>query len=252
MPRRRIIKKNINNLNITFATCYYNFKNKFNNQTYINWIKNFLPFVNNFKLVVFCDHNSLEMIKEISNNNPNIKIIIKNFEDFYLYKYKDFFIENHKKNNLLNDKVDWRVNLLWCQKCFFVKEVIEQKYFTSDYYGWCDIGYFRNTTSESWPEKNSLEDKIYYNSIGNYKKIRKINGTIDPSQQSICGGFFIAREEKSLWWANRFEEKLKHYIDNNLLVKDDQTLIVDCLQEEDNNFKILLSNDWFYFIKYLK
>ena len=64
--------------------------------------------------------------------------------------------------------------------------------------------------------------------------------------------FFVGKKEKTLWWSDRFEEKLKHYIDNNLLIKDDQTIIVDCVLEDDSNFKILFNENWFNFIDYLR
>ena len=250
MTRRRIIKKFFDS-KLILSSCFYILDSKFDVNTYIKWMKNFIKYVKNFKLIIYCHQKSYQIIKDLVKDNPNIKIIIKEIEEFYLYKYKDYFIKNHQINELLKNKIEWKLNLLWCEKCFFVKDTIDNNYFQGNYFGWCDIGYFRTKTSKGWPGKLNLEDKIYYNSISNYKQVKKINKAVDPTQNSICGGFFIAKKEKSLWWTNKFEEKLKYYIDNNLLIKDDQTLIVDCLQEDNNNFKILLSKDWFYFIDFL-
>ena len=106
-----MIPRNWDKKKLVLATGFYILKNKFNLETYIGWMKNLLSYVNDFKLVIFCDENSLDIIKKLVNNNDNvlienagssdrrdnIKIIIKNFEDFYLYKYKDYFIKNHPR-----------------------------------------------------------------------------------------------------------------------------------------------------------
>ena len=41
------------NLMITFVTCWYNFKAKFNKEIYYEWIDNMLTNVNNYKLVIY-------------------------------------------------------------------------------------------------------------------------------------------------------------------------------------------------------
>jgi hypothetical protein len=79
-------------------------------------------------------------------------VVIKPFTEFYNYKYKSFWIENNNNPQCatLYNITDWRLNMLWCEKVHFVKQTIEQKYFdTTEYYGWCDIGYFRDTLTKS-------------------------------------------------------------------------------------------------------
>ena len=109
---------------------------------------------------------------------------------FIFINTKIILLKIIQDNRFLKDKIEWKLNLLWCEKCYFVKEIIDNDYFKGDYFGWCDIGYFRDKTAENWPSNLNLEDKIYYNSVSNYRKIRKINGAIDGNQNSICGGFF--------------------------------------------------------------
>ena len=38
---------------ITFATCWYELNSKFNKEKYLEWMKNFLPYVKKFNLVIF-------------------------------------------------------------------------------------------------------------------------------------------------------------------------------------------------------
>ena len=48
---------------LTLSTCWYNLKSKFTSKVYINWIKNLLSIVNNFKLVIYTDVESFKQIK---------------------------------------------------------------------------------------------------------------------------------------------------------------------------------------------
>jgi hypothetical protein len=177
-------------------------------------MNNFISIVNNFNLVIYTDENSISYIN--TNNNPRITVIIKPIGEFYNFKYTDYWIENHKKNFLLNDKSCWELNMLWAEKIWFVKETIERKYFDTDFYGWCDIGYFRNRAEDThtnqlinWGNnKEILENninKICYACINNnngymnylFKIVNNKNELglpkqeIPPYQNSIAGGFFF-------------------------------------------------------------
>ena len=267
---------------ITFSSCFYIIKSKFEPRIYIEWMNNLISIVNNFNLVIYTDENSCKFIN--INNNTKIKIIIKPFEKFYNFKYKDYWIENHKKNLLLNDLSCWELNMLWSEKIWFVKETIERNYFDTDFYGWCDIGYFRNRTGEyldthtsflsEWPKKEKIlnlnREKIVYACINNDNKylnyiIKLINKKntlglpiqpIPPIQQSIAGGFFILYKDLIEWWSITYESKLELYFKNNYLVKDDQIILADCIFSNTNKFHLFRENikhydNWFMFQRLL-
>ena len=266
-------------MSITYSTCFYILKAKFNPNIYIEWMSHFLSIVNHFNLVIYTDNNSVQYIN--TNNNPRIKIIIKPIEQFYLNKYKEDFIKNHENNYLLNKYVDWRVNMLWCEKLWFVKETIENNYFDTDLHGWCDIGYFRNRQNDTniqmlsnWSNKESLQkinsEKIYYACVNNNpneisylfalihnKNDNELPITPIPSQQtSIAGGFFILDKNKIEWWSNTFENKMKLYFKHNYLIKDDQIILVDCIFSNMSKFCLVRENkyeydNWFMFQRYL-
>ena len=80
---------------ITFSSCFYIIKSKFEPDIYIQWMNNLISIVNHFNLVIYTDLNSVKYIN--TTNNTKIKIIIKPIEEFYNYKYKEFWIKNHKK-----------------------------------------------------------------------------------------------------------------------------------------------------------
>lgn len=255
-------------MSITFSSCFYIIKSKFDPNTYINWMNNFLSIVNNFNLVIYSDDNSVKYID--TKGNPKIKVIIKPIDKFHNYKYQDFWIENHKRNHLLNDKSNWVLNMLWSEKIWFVKETVERKHFESEFYGWCDIGYFRNRPEDlntskllNWPNMSKInaldKNKICYACINNddkymnylYKLVNN-NQEIPATQNSIAGGFFIIHKDKINWWAETYDAKLESYFKNNSLVKDDQIILVDCILSNMNHFLLFREknpgfDNWFMF-----
>ena len=264
-------------MSITFSSCFYYMKSKYDPSKYIEWMTNFFSIVNQFNLVIYTDENSANYIPDIAKKNFRIKIIIKPFDQFYNYKYKNFWIKNHTRNSLLNNITCWELNMLWSEKIWFVKETIERNYFETDYYGWCDIGYFRNQPKEintrlltNWPNKNKInnldKNKIYYSCIKNNKRYINYlmnlvnkknvfglpNQEIPVDQTSIAGGFFILYKDRIDWWSRTYDNKLKLYFKHNYLVKDDQIILVDCIFSNTNNFTLFRENNpnydnWFMF-----
>ena len=278
-------------VDITFSTCWYEFKAKFDHSVYYKWIDNMLSNVKQYYLVIYTDESSSKILQKYANN-PYIFIVIKPLEQFYNYKYKDFFIQNHLKNDQLNTKVDWRVNMLWCEKVHFVEETMEKNYCNArhNYYGWCDIGYFRdkipNTRSygffdrvdnemTNWPSAvriNQLnQNYIYYACINNNiqymqhlqnvildkNEVGLPNIPIPPNQLSVAGGFFVTHKRNVTTWKQLFDERLQLYINNGYLVKDDQMIIIDCIISNTGLFKLITEKNnntdsvWFLFQRYL-
>jgi hypothetical protein len=239
----------------------------------------FISIVNQFYLVIYTDENSCKYID--TRDNPKIKIVIKPLEQFYNFSYKNFWIENHIKNVLLNNYTSWELNMLWSEKIWFVKDTIERKYYETKYYGWCDIGYFRNINIDlssiflsNWPNKEKIndiqKDKILYGCINNDDEIMNklseiINNKtphglpsqeISSTQKSIAGGFFILHKDKISWWAKTYDSKLQLYFKNKYLVKDDQIILVDCILSNLDNFILFREenpqfNNWFMFQRIL-
>jgi hypothetical protein len=266
-------------MSITFVSCFYIIKSKVLPEKYIQWMNNFISIVKNFNLVIFTDSNTVKYIN--TKNNSRIKVIIKELNQFFNYKYKDYWIANHKKNHLLNDRTCWELNMLWAEKIAFVKETVDRKYFNTEFYGWCDIGYFRNRSNDlhtnnlmHWPDSikiNNLDkNKIVYaciNTNENYinyliETVQNKNDKglpiipIPPEQNSIAGGFFILHKQMIYWWFNCFDNKLSNYFLNGYLVKDDQMILVDCIFSNLNKFTLFKEflypyDNWFMFQRIL-
>ena len=269
---------------LTLSTCFYIVKSKFNVEKYKEWMYNLLHNVNNFNLVIYTNEASYSVFspfQDIINNNSKILIVFRELEDFYMYKYRDSWIYNQKNNSLLN-YIDWELQMIWAEKIFFVDHTIKNKYYDTQWYGWCDIGYFRNRTArdmpsyllKNWPNHSKInilnKDRIYYarvNNDNNYfwniiKMAMNKNDTGLPliplpnDQVTIAGGFFICHKEKLDWWKEQFNSTLKLYFDNSYLVKDDQIIIISCIANNYKHFELIQERDglfdnWFLFQRYL-
>jgi hypothetical protein len=244
-------------INITFSTCWYQFKAKFDFSVYAPWIRNMLSNVRAYNLVIYTDETGLAAFdfNAYAAVNPRIRVVIKPFESFRNYALRDMWIANHVNNALLNQWVDWRVNALWSEKVHFVHETATRKYFDTDYYGWCDIGYFRGRNKRDlpmsqlrgWPNPAKIAvlnpDKIYYGCVNNdwaqiEHCIRTINDPkqthgLDPKLNFIAGGFFMLHKTKAEWWAVAYDAKLHKQFFEGRTVKDDQQIIADCVFSKD-------------------
>lgn len=241
---------------ITFSTCFYLIKSNF------DALKNFLSIVNEFNLVIYTDQKTEPLIHEAlqknEKNENKIKIVRKELEELYNYKYKGQWIKNHN--------LDWQINMLWSEKIQFVKETYTKKYFDTEYYGWCDIDYFRNRMNDmptlflqKWanPEKinqffneNDNKEKIHYACISDLEYLEYLksfvrnkneNGVptvpIPTDQKLITDNFFMLRYHLVEGWASYYDAKLQLYFKNGF-IKDDQIIIVDCVLSSSSLFHL--------------
>ena len=271
---------------LTLSTCWYVLKSKFNIDTYLEWITNLLSITYHFNLVIYTDEHSIPMLIPLINNRTHtIKIIIKPMKEFYTYKYKNNWIINHSESKLdLHQRIDWKLNMLWNEKIFFVQDTIEHKYFDTMYYGWCDIGYFRNRPNDlhtkylqQWPNPRKLLGEpftssfIHYGCVQNntrllnylkndiqnhYNNNLSSQPTNKLSEISFAGGFFISKPELIVSYATIYNEKLMYYFTNRYIIKDDQTIVTDIIFTNPGMFYIHNEYDkrfdnWFMFQRLL-
>ena len=266
---------------ITFVTCWYELHSKYDKDSYKRWIDNFLSNVSKFNLVVFTNKHSYHMVEQY-RENPKIRIVLRELEEFYNYRYKEQWIKNHDKNVLLNKKTCWEVNMLWNEKTHFVENAYNNQYFESDWWGWCDIGYFRGRPCDlnidlitQWPNEDIInkldKNKIHYGNVNGdmthtyeiYKRImvKNENGLpsveIPPDEIFIAAGFFVIYEKNIAWWNDTHDRKLKLYFDNEYLVKDDQIIVLDNIVTHITQIKIHTEfsngqyDNWFMFQRLL-
>ena len=260
--------------NITFSSCLYQLKNRHGSDKHMEWFRDFIKVVNRFYLVIYTGENEYSVIQnEISrldeNTQHKIKVVVKPFTEFQNYKHERFWRSNNERTeNMLRNIADWRLSMLWCEKTHLVKETIEKRYFDTEYYGWCDIGYFRDTLSastpstaspayrniirEHWPNPTIIQrlhkDKVYYGCniqpkymdyatkwMTRHFHTSNIDSTTGiprdlyrPDAHYFSGGFYITGREKALWWNDTFQSALEKYINASAFLKDDQHIISYC------------------------
>ena len=264
---------------LTLSSCFYIIKSKFDANKYVEWMNNFISICNNFNLVIYTNEESAHYIN--TNGNPRIRIIIKPIEQFFCYKYKDHWIRNHEKNAELNHQspfnTAWELNMLWSEKIAFVLQTITNRYFETEFYGWCDIGYFRNRIYDthtsnlmSWPTLGTPDkNKVHYACVNCVRdelnnmivqiNQRGENGLpiqpIPSNQTSIAGGFFLLHRDKIQCWSDLYYKTLESYFENQRLVKDDQIIIADCVFSHLAHFKLYQetthNDNWFMFQRLL-
>tara|TARA_Y100000816_G_scaffold117469_1_gene82371 strand:+ start:5702 stop:6493 length:792 start_codon:yes stop_codon:yes gene_type:complete len=262
---------------ITFSTCWYKIKSKFDETTYKNWMKNILINLNNCYFVVYTDEKSKTIFDDIPYSKSNVLIVVKEQDELYNYKYREKWIENHLKNHDLNKRTSWELNMLWSEKIKFVKNTKEINPFNTEWFGWCDIGYFRNGPDEikDWPSQAKIQsldkNKIHYANVNrnpNYilylsklTKMRDNNNMlvteIPSNNVFIAGGFFICHTSKIDLWFKTYDDMLQKYFNYKRLVKDDQIILTDLFFKNKDLFKIYNENiytldNWFMFKRLIK
>ena len=239
---------------ITFATAFYPIRSKFPSEKYIQWATHLFSIVRQFYLVVFTDEATYKTLLDLASGNPHIRIVVRPWSAFHGMKYRAFWEKNHKDNDLLNRTTCWELNMLWNEKVWFVSDAIQTRHFPeTEYYGWVDIGYFRNNPNNihtsvlaNWAHYNRLVsypvEKVHYtmvNPIGFrlLQELRKQGGGIPLQQVSVAGGFFFGGRDPLLEWRDIFTTQLEQYVSSNRLLKDDQIIVVDCLlgEKSQNN-----------------
>ena len=237
-------------LKTILSTAWYPLGAKFPEATFHSWIHNMLSRVKNYYLVVYTNTESLSLFSPYLSN-PRIHIVVKPIEEWTQYENRIFWQENHTKNVFLNQKIDWKLNMLWSEKVHFVWNTIMYNYFVEDaqnsMYGWIDIGYFRGRPVDTelrrlteFPNPSRIRaldpTKIHYALVNNkMPQIQYIEHCVQtgqpihPQQISVGGGCFFGTKEKIEEWRDVFTIILQEYIDANKLVKDDQIIVAEAV-----------------------
>jgi hypothetical protein len=247
---------------LILSTCWFSLGAKFKDETYYNWMDNMLSTVQNYFLVVYTDALNAERLQLLYGNNTRIYIVKCSLEETVMYNRmgKSFWIQNHHRNELLKTKVHWAVNLIWCEKVFWVERTAASKFFyepPNTWYGWIDIGYFRCRPSRDVP-RDRLSDIPTYDILErlNREKIHYVqieerfietlyhciaqNRPFPDHQLSFAGGcFLLFGAERVTEWRELFWNEFKHYVYHHKThVKDDQIIVASCILKYKDKFCI--------------
>jgi len=258
---------------ITIITCIFKLeKNKYDSN-YYEWMSNLLLNADKY-MVIYVSRDYYEIVKELRKNyEDKTRIIITKLENFYVYKYLDYFKKDlerdHEKPHHNTD-----LYMIWNEKLKMVENAMKLNPFGTNYYCWCDIGYVRNKHyiqmyMKNFPNLTKIKEdptKVYYLNIDyqitaeDFKDPYNEKYRYEPA--IIGGGFVIGRKKEMEVYINKYYEMLETYISKDKFIGKDQTLIMSVYLENPNMIKLIRGeNDhfntpfcqlkWFYFLKYL-
>jgi hypothetical protein len=259
--------------NITIVTVYYNIKSKFPSSTYLSWMENFLRIPCN--LVIFTDNNSYETIKNFRVGlEHKTHIIIKNIEDFFNYQYYDYYKYSHTIDVEKNHHTP-ELYMVWNEKSYFVKEVIEKNPFNSEWFFWTDIGCVRDNKMlefiSSYPNDDKItsldRDKMNLVSIVDFENRDNIKDENwipiifkNISNESSCkeitriqGGFFGGHRNCWGGWIERFEKMMKKMMESNTFIGKDQYIMASVYLNNPETINLIKAHTsygdpWWYFL----
>ena len=251
---------------IIFYTCIYKIQSKFDFAKYEEWGNNLVKFLTNYKLVVFTNKETYNLVKKFKNSN--IEFIIKELEDFELYEYKKILKKNTKNKYFPNLNISYLLILIWLNRHLFLKEIAEK--YKSDYYCHIDWGYIREENCKNIViETEKLEEnKIHFGLIKNkrnyiknlYNQIKdwdkeKVEKTLSENLYSIGGGCMIINKKLISDWISMYRKTLFKFIQKKIDFKDDQTIIRTLIFDKHNyqNFNLITykQENWFPFKDFL-
>ena len=255
----------------TIITAFYNLKkNKYNNNVdvYLYWISNFLPYCNS-NMVIFTNNDCYEFIKKMrANQKDKTRIIILDIENFYTYKYLNYWLDDLNRDPERNIH-NIELYMLWNEKCKFVEKTIQLNPFNTEYFIWTDIGVIRDQKNieliKTYPNDRVINDidntKMYMLYIDCYNDIPFENNiTLSGASEMflknnyVGGTIFFGHKDVFNIYIKRYYEMLDEFINNNFFAGKDQS-IISCIYFNDKNlFKLikpdlnLFDDKWFYLL----
>lgn len=133
---------------------------------YLNWFKKTIQL--NVPMVIFCERDTYDKIKDVRNKYPLTRIIIMELKDIYYMKYKDTVNKIVKDPEFLSkiqgkERLEIKLpvyNLLIMNKIRLLKRVANENYFNSKIFLWIDAGCSRFYTDinilNKWPDVSKL------------------------------------------------------------------------------------------------
>lgn len=262
---------------ITLITAYFRInKNKYNTD-YIEWMSNLLLNLDK-NLIIFTSIDTYDLIKKLRENyKTKTFIIITSIEDFYNYKYIDYYKKDYARDHMNVKFPNLRIPelyMIWNEKLKFIEKSMDLNPYKTNYFTWIDIGYVRNKVyiekylKKGFPNVERLkEDKIYMLNIDyNFTE----EDFKDPYNQKfryidnkIGGGFIIGNEKNLRKMIDEFYNViLIDYMKNDYFIGEDQTLYTSLYLKNPEMIKLIRGDNdettipycemkWFYFLKYL-
>ena len=253
---------------VTIVTCYYKIPSKHSHDNYHIWLNDLLLNIK-CNIIIFTSLdlvNYFENIKLI-NTILHLKIIVKEFNEFYIFKKYDKFFWLYQKFIDPTPHVgrSKECYILWNSKMNFVKEAIELNPFNSDKFVWNDIGsmrnkYFSNFLSHYPLYNNISTDKLDIVLLTDYTDKTQI---YYQNERHLSGSIFGASKDIFLQIIDLYYKYLDDYINKEYFIGCDQQILstiyikhpelFNLINPHVNNMNNEIIDIWFYlYYHYIK
>ena len=256
---------------VTVVTAYYPLKkSKHTHEEYMEWIETFFRVVT-VPIVCFCPRFVMTSLSRLSRRHPHVHYITRELHEFSLTspKWKEFWEQQY---HLDPEKAvhSPELYMVWALKQEFVKHAIKQDVFKTDYFLWCDIGYFRDKRlTLSFPNELYRYAKqnwfLCLQVIGSFpdRMMLPINKEYGIQHNTLIGGGILVGDK--LGWmvfSRAYIETLHDFKQKNLFAGKDQLVYMAAITSgrlKEVNVEVAITNgtmipsslDWFELAKTL-
>ena len=243
----------------TLVSCYYKLgKSKHTHEEYDTWIRNLLVNINT-NIVIFTSKNEKSYLETILEDNKNIQytIIVKELSDLEINKLYPNIWEDQELMD--PNKRCGRARgcyQLWNSKFHFLKEVIENNPYNSEYFVWNDIGNVRDKNIipflKSYPNKDKIsQDKLDIVLLNGFAKVQDFF----CNEVHFSGSMFGGHKNTILMMCDLYYKYFQYYIVNNRFIGCDQQIISSIFVKHVNLFNPIIPKEckvdpWFYLYQY--
>jgi len=196
---------------LTLVTAYFELggKSGFRENPYPGWIRNFLPY-SRWPLVIFCDKQSLDMLREARGDKPAVWHVTRP-QEFYVYKYLDDF-----KRIEFGAGTSLDLSLIWHEKHHFLRQAVSENPFASEMFFWCDIGLFRFRRNAPLlglflPRHVRLYEDVEWPDLGACRALPqdRVFFQMAPGNQSVSEKVFGGAAEAVCRWCDAYYQRLE-------------------------------------------
>jgi hypothetical protein len=156
--------------------------------------------------------------------------------------------------------------IIWNEKTKFVMDAIGNNFFDTNYFCWCDIGYFRddNYHSKNFPTLTNItqKNKLYILQLHPFTSIekdmlalikKKDNHLLNIFQTIVhlSGNCFIGHDSSWNEWNKNYYAIMDKLIENDSFIGKDQDIMALVSGLYPETVSLIEQDNWFFFQKYL-
>jgi hypothetical protein len=207
----------------TVVTAYYEVKNKYGHDRYLEWIKNFVTIP--FNLVVYTDKAHADFIRKLRGDLPLV-LIEREFNDLYHNKFYKKYQHMYKLDSNKNHSPE--LYIIWADKVKFVNDAINLNPYESEFFFWVDIGIFREKDyiSKSFPSNAFvLANQMNFFSIEDFSNPDMFISLVNNDSIRLAGSPQAGNIASWKLYDVLWDKTLEDLMDRNITNRNDQMVM---------------------------